>query len=642
MKRRESWLPALALLPLLGSAALHAQEEGIATVLVVASPVIQANESDAYAGLATHVGAQQVEDLNAVDLASALRRTPGVSVSRFNPVGSFGGSEGGAVYIRGFGASRPGSEIKTYLDGVPLYMGVWDHALLDLLPVNGIRDITVFKGPQPQNFGNAFAAIDLAPREAGKAPLAGALHLAGGSGSTLVEQADAEGRNGAFDYMLAQGYARSDGHRSHADGELFNVMGKAGYQLDSHYRLSGMFLYTDNSASDPGVQGQPATRAGDYKTRAALGDLALRHARDWGEGELKLYQSQGHGNALNQPAPDGDTLSDFKLYGLHARHTLKLPRETELLAGLDVDAVDGSVDFNRISPAPPDHYEGPTLRLNSPYLAFNQRFTLMPGWTLQPSAGLRYYQHNVFDSALAPHAGLLLDSQPLSLRAQYARGLHYPGQDVVVLSQLIPALGTSWRQLKPEQDDHYELGASWRYRQEGVLDLALFRDGLQDRYVFAFPPAVSVPTFANLGSYHTQGIEVTVQQAIGANLSVFIGGTLLDHSLKALPYAPKHSLSLGANLQLGEWRLSSDLQAQSEMYVLNASRADGASNTAQVGGFAVLNARLAWQPTWMPARGEWFLAAENLLDKDYAYRQGYPMPGTWLQGGVKLQLGPRS
>lgn len=633
----------VCLASLLVAAPLHAQEEAaLPTVLVVAPPVIQANEADAYAALATHVGAQQVEDLNALDLASALRRTPGVSVSRFNPVGSFGGSEGGAVYIRGFGASRPGSEIKTYLDGVPLYMGVWDHPLLDLLPVNGVQDLTVYKSPQPQNFGNAFAAIDLMPREAGKAPLTGGLRLSGGSGSTFVEQADADGRSGGFDYLLAQGYARSDGHRSHADGELFNVMGKAGYQLDAHYRLSGLLLYTDNRASDPGIQGQPATRTGDYETRATLANLALQQQRDWGEGELKLYYSQGHGNALNQPAPDGDTLSDFTLYGLRARQTLKLHGGSELLAGVDVDGVDGSVEFKRIAPAPADHYEGPKLRLDSPYFALHQHYTLPAGWTLQPSAGLRYYHHNVFDAALAPHAGLMLDSQALSLRAQYARGLHYPGQDVVVLSQLIPALGTSWQQLKPEQDDHYELGASWHYRGDGVLDLALFRDNLQDRYVFAFPPAVSAPSFANLGDYHTQGAEATLQQALGRKLSLFVGGTLLDPSLKSLPYAPKRSLSLGANLQLGDWRLSSDLQAQSSMYVLNAARADGASNTAQVGGFAVLNARLAWQPAWLPAQGELFLAAENLLDKDYAYRQGYPMPGTWLQGGVKLALGRRS
>ncbi|MCP6082478.1 Plug domain-containing protein, partial [Klebsiella pneumoniae] len=114
----------------------------------------------------------------------------GVTVSRFNPVGAFGGAEGGAVYIRGMGASRPGSEIKTYIGGVPFYMPVWNHPLLDLLPIHGMQSITVYKGPQPQRFGNTFAAIDLAPRLAGPGDNHhGDLQLTGGSFRTVTEQA---------------------------------------------------------------------------------------------------------------------------------------------------------------------------------------------------------------------------------------------------------------------------------------------------------------------------------------------------------------------------------------------------------------------------------------------------------------------
>ena len=45
-------------------------------------------------------------------------------------------------------------------------------------------------------------------------------------------------------------------------------------------------------------------------------------------------------------------------------------------------------------------------------------------------------------------------------------------------------------------------------------------------------------------------------------------------------------------------------------------------------------------PAWvLPAMGdrtEVFLAIENLFDADYAYRPGYPMPGTSVQVGVSL------
>ena len=130
-------------------------------VVVTANPLIESIDVDAYSSTSALVTDKQIKDLNAVDIASALRTTPGVQISRFNPVGGYGGDEGGMVTIRGIGSSRPGSEIKTYVDGVPFYMGVWNHPLLDMLPVNGMSAITVYKSPQPQINGNNFASIDL-------------------------------------------------------------------------------------------------------------------------------------------------------------------------------------------------------------------------------------------------------------------------------------------------------------------------------------------------------------------------------------------------------------------------------------------------------------------------------------------------
>ena len=71
------------------AAPVVAQTAALAPVTITASPVIEGNSQDAFGSFSTTVTAQQIQDLNAVDLASALRRTPGVSISRFNPVGFF-------------------------------------------------------------------------------------------------------------------------------------------------------------------------------------------------------------------------------------------------------------------------------------------------------------------------------------------------------------------------------------------------------------------------------------------------------------------------------------------------------------------------------------------------------------------------
>jgi iron complex outermembrane receptor protein len=87
-------------------------------IIVVDSPIIEGNEVDRYAGQKTVVTESQISDLNAQDLGTAMRRTPGVNISRYNMIGSFGGGSGGAMFIRGQGSSRPGAEIKTLVDGI--------------------------------------------------------------------------------------------------------------------------------------------------------------------------------------------------------------------------------------------------------------------------------------------------------------------------------------------------------------------------------------------------------------------------------------------------------------------------------------------------------------------------------------------
>lgn len=255
----------------------------MAPVTVNARPVVEEMELDAFSSNSAVITQDQLRDQNAVDLASALRRTPGVQISRYNPVGAFGGDQGGAVYIRGMGVSRPGSEIKTYVDGVPFYMGLWSHPLLDLLPVNGMQSITVYKSPQPQVNGNNFASIDLLTRRATEDGVHGDARISAGSYGTLTEQASLLGRSGNLDWSLAQGFARSDGHRANADGRLSNLMGRIGYRLDANWSVAASFLQVDNKARDPGdARLAAAALAPQYNTKASMFSSSVSHVHgDW-------------------------------------------------------------------------------------------------------------------------------------------------------------------------------------------------------------------------------------------------------------------------------------------------------------------------------------------------------------------------
>jgi len=628
---------SLSLLGATGVAQAETSTVELPDTTVIGSSVIDQNKVDTFGSLTTVVGQEQIRDLNALDLASALRRTPGVTVSRFNPVGSFGGAEGGAVYIRGMGASRPGSEIKTYVDGVPFYMGVWGHPLLDLLPVNAMQSISVYKGPQPQKFGNTFAAIDLTPLRAEEGDNQhGELQVTGGSFRTATDQASLYGRSGDWDYLLAQGAAHSDGDRTDGDGRLNNGMARIGYRLNDNWSAGLLLLHANNQASDPGQKGLPDTKTGKFNTRGTLASLSLDHSYDWGSGSVKIYHNEGRGSALDQQGTDGDTISNFTLQGVRWEENLRPWQNGEVALGMDVDESKGDVTYKRVAPATRGDYTAPTLRVVSPHVAVSHAFELNDAWTLTPSAGVRTYEHNVFDSATAPHAGLLLSSSNVEFRANLSRGINYPGLEAPVLSNSIPALGQTWKDLKPEKLDHQELGVKFNPIESATLDLAVFKDKYKDRYLFAFPPAVSQPTFTNLGDYEIKGAEATWQQRWTDSWSSFVGFTWLAPSLKTLPYAPKQSLSFGTTYETGPWRFSADAQYQKDMYVLAEERTAGAANFSKVDSFTVVNLRVGHAVPALGKVGEVFVAVENLFDRDYAYRTGYPMPGTSAQLGVKM------
>jgi len=613
---------------------------------VIARPIIEENNLDSFSSLSSIVTEEQLRDQNAVDLASALRKTPGVQITRFNPVGSFGGGEGGGVVIRGMGASRPGSEIQTYIDDIPFYMGVWGHPLLDLLPINGMESITVYKSPQPQVNGNNFASVNLSTKKAIEDGIKGNFRLSGGMFGTVSEQLDVTGKYGDVDFTLAQGFARSNGHRDNADGQLNNIMGRIGWQFDKNWKVGAQFLYANNEASDPGDNRKPAPAvAPDYNTEAGLIAVSLEHEYEKVRGELKFYTTLGSGDWMNREItpenPIQDTLSNFNTAGIRGKEIFSLWEGSEIILGLDNDWVWGDLQQN--SPFfPSTDYTTPTFSITSPYLAVSQSFQIHEGWDITPSAGLRYYSHSQFDDYVAPHAGVSISSDWLTVYTNYSRGINYPGLEAPalgnILQNVVPTFGTTWQTLAPEINDHVEVGFQLAPFDSTQIDVSLFLDMIQNRYIFAFPPHVPFPQFNNIGAYDMYGMELSIQQSITKDWSVFTSLTLLDPSIDNLPYVPTYAVSAGINGKIEELRINLDLQYQSETTALNRSRNPGVVSNEKVAPFVVVNARTSYPIPLLGDNGEVFVAVENLFNKKYAYRPGYPMPGIWAQVGVSASF----
>jgi iron complex outermembrane receptor protein len=615
-------------------------------ILVVSSPVIEGNLVDRYAGQKTTISEDQVDNLNAQDMTAALRKSPGVNISRYNPVGSFGGGEGGAIFIRGMGSSRPGSEIKVFIDEVPMYMSIWNHPLMDLMSIDTARSIEVYKSPQPQNFGNAVAAVNIIPKCKADKGVTSKTEIAGGSYDTAIGTLESGGRFDQFDYYIGGGYRHSNGHRDHSEGETGDVYSRFGYQINNKWNVYFFGLYSDNFAEDPGEKGaDPSEREGTYKTSAYLTSLTLSNNYDKAGGYLKIFRNAGEGDWLDQPTDTSgvteDLYNDFEFYGLKAKESFRPWEGGEIVTGLDWEYTGG--DYKAYySDDTTNHWDGDDFTMVSPYTAISHTFGSDDSLSVTPSAGVRYYDNSAFGEAWSPHAGVLLGFNSWSCHAGYSRGVVFPGLDVIVFSEeVIPVLGETWKELDPEIMDHYEAGISYTFGNFAHADVTWFYNNGKDRYVFVTSPS-SPPVYDNVEEYVTKGVEASVSINPINNLALFFGSTFLRSDPSDLPYAPESTFSAGLNWRfLDVFTLNIDAQYVNDMYVNSQARRATAENSEKVDNYTVLNSKLSYafeinSSDAHDIMGAVFVAGENLTDTNYEYRPGYPMPGINGMAGVTM------
>lgn len=616
---------------------VHAQS--LPNVIVTAKPDIAEVEIDKFSAVSAVITDATIRDLHAADLSSALRNTPGTQITRYAPVGSFNGDQGGSIFIRGMGLSRPGSEIKTYIDDVPMYLPQWNHALLDLLPVNGMSDITIYKSPQPQINGNNFASINLNTKTAGaENGLKGNARVSYGSFNTVIEQVDMTGKKDDLEFSLAQGFSKSNGQRANSNAQLANIMGSVGFKIDNNWQIGASGMALNNTSKDPGNNTQAALlQAASYDTNAQMASVFIKHDHGVAKGTLRFYTNTGNGNLNNdlQTNGYGNNFNAFTMQGFRFKEEISAWKGGTIQFGLDYDQSNGSVTSTplvngQLGPTT-TKTSLPTYKMTSPYIGVSQMVALSNKWALQPSAGIRNYQNNQYESKNAPYAGLSLISDQVILFANASKGINYPGLEGPALAASV--IGPSWnyKNLSPEEMNHLEVGGKFFIDKKTRADLSLFQDAISNRYRFTLGGA-GTGTWTNLGQYTIKGSELSLQREIIPELTIYGGWTYLNNnSTQNLPYVPQNAFNLAITGYIYKARVSLDAQYQSSFYSQTLSRntAQASGNTTRVDGFAVANARVSYPVPQLGKKGEVFVMVENLFNQQYSYRQGYPMPGTW-------------
>lgn len=600
--------------------------------VVADAPLVEGNGLTSSLITFSRVTRHQLDDLLVADVLTGLRQVPGVVISRYNPVGSYGGAEGGTVYIRGMGSGRPGGEIQFLLDGVPIFSGVWSHPLMDVLSVDAAESIEVVKGPSPVLYGNgAYGVVDIRTRRMKEEGARLTLMGAGGNFHSLALEADAGYRQGRWDATAVASFRSSDGHRPHADGELQNYFGQLGVQLAASWRFDATVSHSNNYALDPGLESVGPPPQGQFNTDDWTTVLTLVNASTALSGFAKFYLNDGairwqQWDAVHNWPDDSNT--DYRNWGFRFQQAWQASDRLTLRGGLDWDMYGGS--FAHVAgpqTVPKEHLEFWNM---APYVQLQGQFGTRT--LVQPVAGLRWNHSRYFGDVVAPEAGVAVIRGDTRLHVSGSRGFNLPGVYAAFMYRDWNQ-GSSWQDLEPETIWHVEGGVSQAFGPKLQVEATLFHNRGTDALRFVAPP----PRFDNIGDYTTEGIEVTGHAIPDPRLSLFAGYTWLQAEPRDLPNAPEHSASFGANWQVRpHWRVSVDGQYLSAQWSGN-SRFPG---RIRLDGFFLLNARCQWDvapDTWRE-RVVLFLELENLTDNRYEYRPGYPMPGITVWAGARVSL----
>ena len=422
------------------------------------------------------------------------------------------------------------------------------------------------------------------------------------------------GREAVNDTAAPEKYEVSFNAGSLQDQETRGISLIIDHQLPNGMTLSSLTAYREtefqNTADEDyrplDVSSSALNEDSDHWTQEVRLLSAEHDSYDWVVGAFFLDQtnestSSAYGGALF-PNPntqvDVPATVDVSAWALYAHGNYQLTETLELTAGVRFTREEKDVAF---------------VSTDTTGLFINGTYDdSLSATDVSPMAGLNWFA-----------------ADGLMVYAKYARGFKSGGWNVDFLRTFEQiAFGD-------EQVDSYELGIKsdfWDGRAR--LNVAAYRSDYTDFQVFQFVPLSNggtVLTLTNAGEVTTQGLEVDVNVAATDWLTLWAtygytdatfdsfkdaGGPGVNYDGNALPDAPEHAWSLGAeiNTPMGanlELIASLDYSYRDDFF----TNANNAANTA-VESYDIINGRVGLRTN--DGRWEAFLWGRNLADSDAA------------------------
>ena len=594
------------------------------------------------------------EDIQAAPVQSVndlLKYAVGVDVRQKGPIGALTD-----VSIRGGNSEQ----VTILLNCINICDAQTGHNAFDFpVDISEIERIEILEGPAARVYGTSslLGAINIVTQTPPQSSLSA--HVEGGSYGYLSAGMRANLSKGKWNNQLSGSYTRSDGY-------LRNKAGK----LNADYRTGKAFYqgnYTDNdvrvqwhagmSIKDFGSNTFYSTKYDDqfehtFKTFTAIqaenlqGCFHIRPAIYWNRSmdRFELFRNAANKYPFNYHRTD--------VYGvnLNTYFDWKLGRTAVGAEIRNEDLVSGNLGEPL---AKPKHIHGTdrdyTVGLNRTNIQFVFEHNLiLDRFTL--SAGLIAVKNTQADMHMRVYPGVDASyriGQAWKLYASYNTSLRMPS-----VTELFYSVGghKADKHLKPEELSALETGI--KYETKGVTAKASLywnhhknlidwiNDGTLDANGAPLWKSVNFGTINDFGA--EMALDFNLLQLIPSQRFFKKFGVAYSYinqdkteqagivSKYALEYLKNKVVS---NLQMNLWR-NLDLGLNYRFQHRMGSYLDVNNQRHKYRSYGVMDARLSWNDKSWTA----YLEANNLFGTHYLDYGNVPQPGTWVIGGIRINL----
>ena len=590
------------------------QQYKLEEVVVTATRVETPKEE--IAANVTVVTSDDIEKMPVSSVAEVLQYVPGAYVEFSGGLGSQATST-----IQG---SDPG-HVAVYQDGVPLNQLANPLTDLSYIPVDTIDRIEVYKGAASSAWGSSLGGvINIITKEPDpKKPFEGQVRSSYGEHQTFKNRGTISGTKDRFGCLLSLTHEQSDGFMEHADYDQFALYGKINYELGQTSRLNLVYSFDKGTNADPVVD-----------------DLDYGDQHFWDD----IYRKRIYQRLLFETSPfDGldltiegrhhrfisiiedvysryrDLYHDYEdeIYGVSARVSHRAHDWNRFNLGCDADW--GTYDF--VSEVKKLYYDGGDRNW-----ALYANDTLNLG-DFSLTLGIRYDDNSDFGPELSPSAGMVyrMFGDKALMRAQVAKGFSAP-----------PAV---WRDLdvygnenlKPEIAINYQGGVEANPFPFLRLELNLFRANVDD---LILPPQTATGTYKNVAEVTREGIEGSISASFDFGLTLSFGGSYIDvvdeatdEVIKDIPRRLYNCSASYAN----EWMTHSVVGN----YVYHNSSYPETEDEVFIFDYLL---KIKFPSPDGFGDLTLFAAVHNLTNTNYLYREVFPQPGRWIEGGISFEF----